>query len=328
MRICSLLPSSTEIVYALGLGEQLVGVTHECDYPEEALRKPHITRSLIPSSYSSAAIDQLVREQLHDGGALYELRVDVLKQLKPDLILTQRLCDVCAVSYNNVARAARLLNPVPNVVSLEPNRLNDIFENIIFVGKLVGTETTAHRVVVSLRERVDRVVAKTRKARQRPRVLCLEWMDPPFCAGHWIPELVTLAGGVDELGLLEQDSKRISWDAVVNYNPDMIIIMCCGFSIKRTLQEISVLQNQPSWDELKAVKSSHVYVADGNAYFSRPGPRIVESLEILAKIFHPGLFPDSFFHGAVYPLEQHELHELHEQKHSTLHTHKDKEFVV
>lgn len=306
MRICSLLPSSTEIVYALGLGKQLVGVTHECDYPEEAVRKPHVTRSLIPSSYSSAAIDQLVREQLHDGGTLYELDLELLKQLKPDMILTQRLCDVCAVSYSNVARAAHVLDPVPQVINLEPNRLEDIFENIVLVGKLTGREKRAAEVVSKLRQRVEFVLAKTQKASWKPRVLCLEWLNPPFCSGHWIPELVTLAGGVDELGCLGQDSKRIPWNAVVKYDSDVIIVMCCGFSVTRTLEEISVLYQFPHWEELKAVRSTQVYVTDGNAHFSRPGPRIVASLEILAKILHPDLFPEPLPKDAVHHLEEYQ----------------------
>lgn len=298
-RIVSLLPSSTEIVYALGLEDQLVAVTHECDYPAAALHKPRITRSLIPPMADSTEIDKQVSEQLHTEGTLYKLDLELLKQTKPDIILTQKLCDVCAVSYDNVARAAHTLNPVPQLINLEPNRLEEIFQNILQVGEITNKKAEAESYVTGLRRRVENVADRVKNARWEPTIVCLEWMSPLFCAGHWIPELVQIAGGVGKLGKLGRDSERIEWESVLNAGPDIIVVMCCGFSAERTLRESPVLQQYPHWHDLKAVRDGHIYYTDGNSYFSRPGPRIVESIEILAKIFHPDLFPEPFPKDAV-----------------------------
>ncbi|MBI1806257.1 MAG: cobalamin-binding protein [Ignavibacteria bacterium] len=289
MKICSLLPSSTEIIYALGLGDNLVAVTHECDYPPEALSKPRVTRSDISPSLSSAEIDFRVRQQLTDVGSLYSLDADMLELLKPDVIFTQQLCTVCAVSYENVARIAYHLNSKPKVINLEPTSLEGIFDNIMTVGKYAGVVDQAEAVIHFLRQRVNRIESLVRH-RERENVLCLEWLDPPFCAGHWIPELVEIAGGFDALGRKHQPSTQVAWEQILSYNPDVLVITCCGFSVERTMQELSLLR-KPMLEGLKAFQDGNVFVVDGSSYFSRPGPRIVDSVEILATIIHPELFP-------------------------------------
>ncbi len=293
MKICSLLPSATEILYALGLADEVVAVTHECDYPAGAKVKPRITRSAINQGESSATIDRLVGQQLDNTGSLYELDLEALDRLKPDLILTQRLCSVCAVSYDYVAEAARKLSRPPQVVNLEPNSIDDILENIILVGRLTHREVQASEVVKDLENRIEGVEERTRRLGYRPRVFCMEWVDPPYCGGHWIPELVDLAGGYDGLGRKGLPSVRIEWGRVVVYSPEVIVVMCCGFDLHRTLEETPRLVEYEGWSQLPAVRRGAVYAVDGSAYFSRPGPRIVDSLEILASILHPELFPSS-----------------------------------
>jgi len=289
LRLCSLLPSATEIIFGLGLGDHLVAVTHECDYPAEALTKPKVTRSVISPALSSIEIDFRVRQQLEDVGSLYHLDVEFLDTLEPDIILTQQLCTVCAVSYENVSRIARRLKSHPNVINLEPNSLEGIFQSIREVGELTGVRTRADTLVEELRERVKRIQKLTNNVGRR-NVLCLEWLEPPFCSGHWIPELVEIAGGVDELSQKHKPSRQVDWNQIVSYNPEVLVVACCGFSVERTLQEISVL-NRPEIQKCSAVKNGEVYIVDGSSYFSRPGPRIVDSVEILATILHPELFP-------------------------------------
>lgn len=289
LRICSLLPSATEIMYALGIEHQLVGVTHECDYPSGALSKPIVTKSKITPLLSSRAIDFRVKQQLAEVGSLYSLDATLLESLKPDIILTQQLCTVCAVSYENVARIAHQLGRKPQIVNLEPSSLEGIFQNIVTVGLLTGTSERAEKIVQNFRKRVSRIADVVRGLEEKS-ILCLEWLNPPFCAGHWIPELVELAGGVDMLGEKHQPSRQVAWDEILSYNPDIIVIMCCGFSVQRTIKELSILQNS-TFENLQAVRSGRVYVVDGSSFFSRPGPRIVDSLEIMATIIYPDMFP-------------------------------------
>jgi iron complex transport system substrate-binding protein len=290
--LISLLPSATEIVYALGLEDRLAAVTHECDFPEGALRKPKITRSKISSSMASATIHDLVHEQLSDSGTLYELDVKLLEKLSPDFILTQELCRVCAVSYDNVFRAASTLRKPPALLNLEPHSLSDIFSNIGEVAKVADVEERGTRLIEALQQRVDRVRRAVQGA-PRKRILCLEWIDPPFCAGHWIPELVEIAGGADALGRKHQPSRQVVQDEIIEYNPEVIVVMCCGFSVARSLEEIPLLDKY-GLDRLDAVREGEVYIVDGSSYFSRPGPRIIDSLEILATIMHPERFPIDF----------------------------------
>lgn len=297
MRIVSLLPSATEIVYALGLGDQLVGVTHECDHPDDVRTKRVVTYSLLDhSSRTSKEIDQAVSWQLRNGLSLYALDQASLAELRPDLILTQALCDVCAVSYSTVQQAVRDVSAsfdgiAPHVLSLEPNGLDDILTTIEYVGAAAHAEKKATEVVANLRTRIERVSSIAQQAGQTPRVACLEWIDPLFGPGHWLPELVTMAGGEPGLGTAHNDAHRITWSDVIAFAPEVVIIAPCGFNLRQTTEEASrVLPYRIGWDDLPAVRNDRVYTVDGNAYFSRPGPRIVDSLELMAELLHPPLF--------------------------------------
>ena len=290
-RIVSLLPSATEIVCALGLEDQLVGVTHECDYPASVTRLPKVTKTLIPTDATSSEIDSLVRDRLGAQSALYTLDMATLERLRPDLIVTQALCDVCAVSEEEVRNAACLLASGPRVLNLEPENLDEVLACIRDVAVATGVERRAEGVVATLRARVDAVVARSAKVRHRPRVALLEWLDPPFSAGHWNPELVRLAGGVGGLGREGEKSVTLRWEQVVAYKPEVILISCCGFTAERAMQEVGVLRNVPAWDGIPAVRDGRVYVTDGASYFSRPGPRLVDSLELLAHVVQPDVNP-------------------------------------
>jgi iron complex transport system substrate-binding protein len=287
MRIVSLLPSATEIVCELGLAEQLVGVTHECDYPPFVRALPKVTRTLIPSDATSREIDDLVRERLKTEHALYTLDIPTLERLRPDLIITQALCDVCAVAEEEVRQAACTLPECPNVVNLEPMRLADVFECLRLVGKAAGVSSKADGVVARLRARIEAVERRTATIVVRPRVVMLEWIDPPFCAGHWSPELVRLAGGIEVLGREGQPSRTIHWEEIVRADPDVLFIACCGFDAERTRHDLPILTARPAFDSLSCARSGRVYWVDGSAYFNRPGPRLIDSLEIVAHALHP-----------------------------------------
>jgi iron complex transport system substrate-binding protein len=285
MRIVSLLPSATEIVCSLGLADQLVGVTHECDYPQSVRGLPRVTRTLIPADATSQEIDRLVSEQLKTTKALYQLDLPLLKDLRPDVIVTQSLCDVCAVSPNEVQAALVRLPDAPRVVNLEPQSLDGLFEAIRQVASTVGL--SAEDTIQQLRGRVEAVAMRSGGVSERPRVTFLEWLDPPFSSGHWNPELVRIAGGIEGLGKEGQPSRRLRWDEVLAWQPEVIFIACCGFTVERTWQDLVAVQRMAGWRELPAVRSGRVYVADGSQYFNRPGPRLVESLELLAHAIHP-----------------------------------------
>jgi len=291
MRIVSLLPSATEIVCGLGLRSQLVGVTHECDYPVDVHQLPKVTQTLIPVDVSSREIDQLVRNRLVTERALYSLDMQVLESLKPDLIVTQALCDVCAVAESEVRAAACSLPGDPQVINLEPSRLADVFECIRLVGNAAGCQSQAARYIDELQSRVNLVSERSSQLTTRPSVMLLEWIDPPFCAGHWSPELVDLAGGREVIGKPQERSVQVAWNDILSANPEVLMIACCGFSVERTLQDLDILKSFPYWKSLSCVKSNRVFVVDGSAYFSRPGPRLVDSLEILAHALHPDLHP-------------------------------------
>jgi len=312
MRIVSLLPSATEIVFALGLGDSLVGVTHECDYPPEALRLTRVTRSHIPPGISSAGIDSAVSSTLNSAGTLYELDLAALNDLRPDLILTQRLCDVCAVSFDRVQEAVASLPGHPNVLNLEPHSLAEILGNILTVGRAAGTESGADQVVRNLQDRIEAVRQKAASASGRPRVVCLDWVDPPYCGGHWMPELVEIAGGRDDLAARHRPSHRIDWKQVIDFAPEVLVLTCCGFSLERVLEEGATLAKYPAFNDLPAVRAGRIFATDGSAYFSRPGPRIVDSLEILAHLIHPEAFrPPPRAPGAFAPVESHASHLSH-----------------
>jgi len=291
MRIVSLLPSATEIICALGLEDQLVGVTHECDFPETVPRLPKVTRTLIPAGAASGEIDRLVRERLRTDRALYTLDLPVLEALRPDLIVTQALCDVCAVAEEEVRAAACTLPGSPRVINLEPQTLSQVFDAIRQVAKAADADRVAEQVVGGLTARVEAVVSRTAALQHRPRVALLEWLDPPFSCGHWNPELVRLAGGVEGLGREGQPSRTLRWNEVITWQPEVVFIACCGCSVERTLQDVPSLQAVPGWADVPAVRSGRVYVTDGSHYFSRPGPRLVDSLEILAHALHPEAHP-------------------------------------
>ena len=289
MRIVSLLPSATEIIYALGLGDQLVGVTHECDFPETVASLPKITQTLIPSDASSAAIDGLVRERLKTQLALYTLDLPTLERLNPDLIVTQALCDVCAVAEEEVRSAACNLPGKPRVVNLEPTTLAGVLESLELVAQAAGAPDLARSAIAELRARINAVAQRSAIINSRPSVLLLEWLDPPFSCGHWSPELVQLAGGQEVLGVAGERSRTLEWSEVLAAQPEVILIACCGFSIERTMQDVPGLVARTGYADLPAVRQRRVYVVDGSAYFSRPGPRLVDSLEILAHALDSGV---------------------------------------
>jgi iron complex transport system substrate-binding protein len=291
LRICSLLPSATEIVCALDAQDQLVGVTHECDFPSTLSRIRKVTRSNIPAHYSSAEIDAAVSASLVSSGSLYELDLAALEELQPDLIITQWLCDVCAVPFDHVQVAAENLSSHPRVLNLEPSSISGVLNCIRLVGDAIGRPAAAQTLIASLQQRIDAIEAQTRKIAIRPRVFCMEWVDPPFCGGHWMKELVQLAGGRDELATDGRPSRRIDWNRVLAFAPEIIVLTCCGFELARCAGEADILARFERFNELPASQSGRIFATDGSAYFSRPGPRIVESLEILAHVVHPEIFP-------------------------------------
>ena len=291
MRIVSFLPSSTEIVYALGLEDQLVGVTHECDFPPDVKRKPVVVHSSFKKgSLNPHQIDEVVSRTLKSGQSLYVVDEEKLRELSPDLILTQDLCQVCAPSGNEIGRVLKFLPNPPKVVWLTPNCLSDIFENIKQVGEVTGRSTQAGQFILSLRERVRKITEKTDSMKKRPRVFCMEWLSPPYNAGHWMPELVEMAGGEEGLGQKGRDSKRISWDEVLRYAPEVLVLCPCGYPLDDTIDQVHLLTHYPDWDRIPAIKEGQIYAVDANSYFARPGPRIIDGLELLAAIIHPEKF--------------------------------------
>lgn len=283
--IVSLLPSATEILFAIGAGDRLVGVTHECDYPEAATKLPHLTASSLPSAGSAAEIDRHVRRALHAGSSLYSLDADLLERLAPELIVTQELCEVCAVSYEIVTRSARRLSTDPRIISLEPSSLDDVFETIVALGRLTDRVAPAEELVARLRERVAAVAERTR-GYDKPRVLVLEWTDPPMSGGHWTPGLVELAGGTPLLGNPGANSRVLQWSEIVAADPDVIVVAPCGFDLDKTEAAMQELQRVDEWRALRAVQQKRAYAVDGNAYVNRPGPRLVDTIEIFAGLFH------------------------------------------
>jgi len=291
MKIASLLPSATEIVCALGLSDALVGVSHACDYPPEIAGRPILTEPKIDPADNSAAIDDAVRRLVGDGLSVYRIRSDVLQQLQPDLIVTQEQCEVCAVSYREVVEATRELLHVPaTIVSLKPVGLDDIFDDMQRVADAAECSPMGQALTQRLRARLDAIRTRSARVHSRPRVACIEWMEPLMAAGNWVPELVTLAGGTYELVAAGAHSPTLSWEDLMHYAPDVIVIMPCGFGLRQTQRELPLLTRRPEWQRLPAVRNRRVYAVDGNAYLNRPGPRIVESAELLAGLIQPGFF--------------------------------------
>jgi len=287
MRIVSLVPSATEMICTLGLGDQLVGVTHECDYPDVVRSLPKVTRAAIPIDVSSAQIDAMVHESVGSSKSLFDLDRKKLVSLKPDLVITQSLCDVCAVDVLDVERAFCGLEGEPEIVRLEPIRLADVLDGILTIGVAAGVEERANEVISALSDRILAVEGRIPKNRVPRRVVMLEWIDPLFCAGHWNPELVALAGGVDCLGRAGDRSRVVPWEAILQANPEIMVITCCGYTIERTNEDLPILASKPGFKELDCVRNGQLYIMDGNAYFNRPGPRLIDSLEMLSRILHP-----------------------------------------
>lgn len=292
-RIVSLLPAATEIAAALGLIDQIVGVSHECDFPEQANHRPRVTQCPIhDAGLTSVEVDDWVRRALRESGTIYAIDQPLLRTLQPDLILTQRLCDVCALDYGNVAKLAQTLPGPPQVVSLEPTSLADIFDDIRRVADACDVRERADELIGNLSERVENVCERATRIPDRPRCFLMEWVDPPFCSGHWGPELVEITGGHDLLGRKHQPSAQIEWQQVLNARPEIIVLALCGYDIDRVRRDYELLRRFAGFDSLPAAQSGEIYLVNASAYFARPGPRIVESLEILAGILHPSEFPE------------------------------------
>jgi iron complex transport system substrate-binding protein len=291
LRICSFLPSATEIVYLLGLGDSLYGVSHECDFPVGASDKPKVVRSRIDSSsMTSQEIDSAVTDMMMRGDSIYAVDEDNLAQARPDLVITQQLCEVCAVSFEDVQEAVSRLQVSPTVLSLDPHGVDDVFENIKTLGKHTGTQSVAHVSVFNLRARIDAVRRAVAGTPARPSVVCVEWMNPVIAAGHWIPEMVQIAGGVDMLVEPGAPSPRLDFDRVADADPDVVVLMPCGMDVAQSKAEFYALPDRSRWEALTAFKNGRAYVVDSGALFSRSGPRLVDGLEILARIVHPDRF--------------------------------------
>ena len=290
-RIVSLLPSCTEIVCELGLGDQLVGRSHECDFPPAVHRLPACTQPKLNVQASSLQIDREIHALLQNALSIYQIDTGTLKQLRPDFILTQSQCEVCAVSLSDVEQAVGAWGgSQPRVLSLAPNALADVWNDILKVAVALGVAERGEQVVGRLKHRIEGISALTRHLTQRPSVACIEWLDPLMAAGNWVPELVELGGGLNLFGEAGKHSPWLKWESVCERDPQLMVILPCGFDIERTRREMSSLTDRPGWKSLRAVKNGGVYLADGNRFFNRPGPRLVESLEILAAIIHPAVF--------------------------------------
>ncbi|MGI8540615.1 MAG: cobalamin-binding protein [Rubrobacteraceae bacterium] len=293
MRVASLLPSATEMVYfAAGDSDSLVGVTHECDFPRGVENLPKLTASKIDHhTMTSSEIDEAVG-RLSDAGSIYALDARLLEELSPDLVVTQGLCEVCAVSESVVERAASEMSVRPDILSLNPTSLEGVLEDTIHVGEALGRGDETRRKVSGLRERLSRVEEAV-SSLPRLRVGCIEWLDPPFSAGHWVPEMVRIAGGEDLFAGSGEPSRRMTWEEITEASPDVLVLTPCGFDVERTMGEVHILAGKPGWREMPAVKNGRVWAADANSYFSRPAPRLVEGVEILAHILHPDAFPEA-----------------------------------
>lgn len=297
MRVVSLLPSATEIICALGGESLLVGRSHECDFPPSILDLPACTESFIDGA-TSGAIDVQVQQALQEVRSLYRLRTEVLEELRPDLIITQAQCEVCAINLKEVQDAAdRMLHCRPKIVSLNPQSLNEVWQSFQQVADALGVPEKGSELIAECRQRIRPTSARANGWGRRPTVACIEWIDPLMAAGNWIPEMVELAGGVNLFGEAGKHSPWMPFEDLYREDPDVIIVMPCGFDLERTRREMSALTSRPGWDRLRAVRNGRVHIADGNAYFNRPGPRLVEAIEMLAEAIQPAAF--SFGHDGM-----------------------------
>jgi iron complex transport system substrate-binding protein len=298
-RIISFLPSATEILYEIGVGSQIVGVTHECNYPEDAKSKPRVINSSFDAStMSSREIDDKIVELFSNGKDIYVINDKILKELKPDLIVAQGICEVCSPFTKEIKRAISILGYEPEVLIMDPHSLSDIFDNIYEIAENVGKTKEGQNLVNSLKGKINEIKKinglKNNKKNKIPTILCLEWIDPFFTAGHWIPEMVEIAGGINGLSKSKEQSKRTSLAEIIKFDPDKIILMPCGFNIDRTIKEYknTNLNKNREWNNLRAIKNNEIYTVDAGSYFSKPGPRTITGIEILAKIIFPNEFKD------------------------------------
>jgi iron complex transport system substrate-binding protein len=295
MRIVSLVPHATELLFALGLGDDVVAVTHECDFPAEVLELPHVTRDVLPAGLSAGEIDAAVRERTEDGKAIYELDENRICDLEPDLIVTQELCQVCAVSYDDVVEVAKRMPTEPKVIALDPTTLGEAMGDIRTIAQATGVRDAALDLVTRQRARID-AVRRAVKDAAPVTVAALEWLDPVFIAGHWTPQIIDLAGGADVLGFAGEHSEQSTWEMVAAAQPEVVVVMPCGYDAERSHEE--ALRHA---DRLREIGAKRIVAVDAAAYFSRPGPRLVDGLELMAHVLHPDLVPDA--PAAVYEVE-------------------------
>lgn len=290
-KIVSLLPAATEIICALGLEKNLVGRSHECDFPASVKQLPICTEANFPDGLSSGDIDVKVKELLADALSVYTVKREQIKTLAPDVVVTQAQCEVCAVSLKDVEEALEnYLDKQAQIISVQPNRLDDIFNDIVTVANALNVPAASAELLENLQERVDIIKHKLKFIDSKPTVACIEWLEPLMISGNWVPGLIDIAGGTPVLAQEGKHSAYIEWDEILQQDPEIIVVMPCGFSIERTMREINLLLDRPGFASLKAVKNDRFYIADGNQYFNRPGPRIVDSIEILAEIIRPKQF--------------------------------------
>ena len=300
LRLISFLPAATEMVFALGAGDLLAGVSHECDFPPEARTKPVVVKPALPlETMTLREIDAAVARQIGSGKSLHEVDERLLEQIAPTHILTQQLCQVCAPSGNEITQALAALPVKPQILWFSPHGIEEIFDNMRELGVAIGKSAVAESWAAATRAHLQRIADAARMAKYRPRVFCLEWVDPYYCCGHWVPEMVEIAGGEDALGRRGKDSVRVPWADIEKWSPEILIISPCGFDTEKAVVQAEQLLRQPGWSDLPAVRNDRVYAVDANAYFARPGPRIVDGVELLAHLLHPELFtwngpPDAF----------------------------------
>lgn len=291
MNIVSFLPAATEMAYALGLGAEVRAVSHECDFPAEARSKPVVVHLAVDlTGLSAREIDARVSHQLHEQGTLYHVDEEVLRAARPDLLVTQNLCQVCAPSGTEVTRALATLHPPPEVLYMTPHSLDGILDNIRELGAHTGRDREAAHLTGAIRDQLSALRSDTGRGLDRPRVFCMEWVDPVFCAGHWVPEMVDAAGGVDGLARRGEDSTRVPWEEVLRWAPEVLVVSPCGYHLPRVRQEAARLRELPGWASIPAVKSGRVYAVDADSYVSRPGPRIGAGARLFAHLFHPDEF--------------------------------------